>query len=71
MVRICTGEVWVRSSSGAGRTFRQFQIKGVHIVAHRMKLRNIQRFEIVIRRFQSPDLPPLKNPMETKMSSIS
>src|SRR5437016_12497708 len=33
------------------RAFWQFQIEGVHVVADRMKLRDIQRLEIVVRRF--------------------
>src|SRR5437667_4806496 len=33
------------------RAFRQVQIEGVHVVADRMKLRDIQRLEIVVRRF--------------------
>src|SRR5712664_562935 len=32
-------------------TFRQFQIEGVHVVANRMELRNVQRLEVVVRRF--------------------
>ena len=34
-----------------GRAFGQVQVKGVHIVADGMMFRNVQRFEIVIRRF--------------------
>ncbi len=33
------------------RAFRQIQIKGIHIVAHGMEFGNVQRFEIVVRRF--------------------
>src|SRR5437667_6727546 len=33
------------------RAFWQFQIEGVHVVADRMELGNIQRLEIVVRRF--------------------
>ena len=51
MVWICTGEVCVRSSNGAGRALGQVQVEGVHIVAHGMKFRNVQRFEVVVRRF--------------------
>ena len=55
MVRICTGEVCVRSSRLAGDVFpgapADVEIKRVHVVAHGMKLRNVERFEIVIRRF--------------------
>src|SRR5207249_10393580 len=33
------------------RVFRQVQIEGVHVVANGMKFRDIQRLEIVVRRF--------------------
>src|ERR1700677_2730498 len=33
-----------------GTMMRTFNIKGIHVVARRMVLRNIQRLEIVIRR---------------------
>src|ERR1051326_1555749 len=38
-------EQWARSA------FRKLQIKRIHVIAYRMKFRNIQRFEIVVRRF--------------------
>src|ERR1700731_473884 len=36
---------------GRLRAFRQFQVEGVHVVAHGMEFGNVQGFEIVIRRF--------------------
>ena len=35
----------------SGRALRQVQVERVHVVAHGMKFRNVQRLEIVIRRF--------------------
>ena len=52
MVRICMGEVCVRrSSGGCGAPFGQVEIKSVHVVADGMEFGNVERFEIVIRRF--------------------
>ena len=47
-MRICIGEVCVRSRWLAARAF---DVEGVHVVARGMVLGNIQRFEIVVRRF--------------------
>ncbi len=48
IVRICIGEVCVRSRCGAARAF---DVERVHVVARGMMLGNIQRFEIVVGRF--------------------
>ena len=48
MVRICIGEVCVRSRCAAARAF---DVKSVHVVARGMVLGNVERLEIVVRRF--------------------
>ncbi len=53
MVRICIGEVCVRSRwlDGTRLGGQALNIKSIHVVARGMVLGNVQRLEIVVRRF--------------------
>ena len=48
IVRICIGEVCVRSK--VARSARTVDVKRVHVVARGMMLGNVERLEIVVRR---------------------
>ena len=50
MVWICTGEVGCEATIVPG-PLREFEVKRVHVVTDRMIFGNIQRFEIVVGRF--------------------
>ena len=73
IVRICTGEVWVRSSlpPGPPRAVGTLQIEGVVHLARRMLGRDVEGGEVVEVVLDVRPLGDARSPSTPKMATIS